>query len=43
MHAVQEVSDDAALDVLLTKISINGKTFAKSVSPIWSRSFQPEP
>lgn len=40
VYAVQEVSDDAALDVLLTKISINGKTFAKSVSPVWSRSFQ---
>jgi hypothetical protein len=26
VYAVQEVSDDAALDVLLTKISINGKT-----------------
>lgn len=44
VYAVQEVSDDAALDVLLTKISINGKTFAKSVSPVWSRSFQaPDP
>jgi hypothetical protein len=32
------VSDDAALDLLLTKISINGKTFAKS--SVWSRSFQ---
>ena len=40
VYAVQEVSDDAALDLLLTKISINGKTFAKSVSPVWSRSFQ---
>ena len=44
VYAVQEVSDDAALDALLTKISINGKTFAKSVSPVWSRSFQtPDP
>lgn len=44
VYAVQEVSDDAALDVLLTKISVNGKTFAKSVSPVWSRSFQaPDP
>jgi hypothetical protein len=31
VYAVQEVSDDAALDLLLTKISINGKNFAKSV------------
>lgn len=40
VYAVQEVSDDAALDILIQKISINGKTFAKSVSPVWSRSFQ---
>ncbi len=44
VYAVQEVSDDAALDILIQKISINGKTFAKSVSPVWSRSFQaPDP
>ena len=44
VYAVQEVSDDAALDALVTKISVNGKTFAKSVSPVWSRSFQaPDP
>ena len=44
VYAVQEVSDDAALESLIQKISINGKTFAKSVSPVWSRSFQaPDP
>ncbi len=43
VYAVQEVSDDAALDALLTKISINGKTFAKSVSPVWSRSYETTP
>ncbi|MBB1192126.1 endonuclease [Flavobacterium sp. SOK18b] len=44
VYAVQEVSDDAALETLIQKISVNGKTFAKSVSPVWSRSFQaPDP
>ena len=43
-YAVQEVSDDAALTSLIQKISINGKTFDKVVSPAWSRSFQaPDP
>lgn len=41
VYAVQEVSDDAALETLITKINVNGKTFAKAVSPVWSRSFQP--
>lgn len=40
VYAVQEVSDDAALEALITKINVNGKTFAKAVSPAWSRSFQ---
>lgn len=40
VYAVQEVSDDAALETLITKINVNGKTFAKAVSPAWSRSFQ---
>jgi hypothetical protein len=44
VYAVQEVSDDAALDMLIQKISINGKTFDKVISPVWSRSFQaPDP
>ena len=41
VYAVQEVSDDAALETLITKINVNGKTFAKAVSPVWSRSYQP--
>ncbi|SHG05392.1 Por secretion system C-terminal sorting domain-containing protein [Flavobacterium micromati] len=40
VYAIQEVSDDAALDILIQKISINGKTFDKVISPVWSRSFQ---
>ncbi|HEX8549045.1 MAG TPA: T9SS type A sorting domain-containing protein, partial [Cytophagaceae bacterium] len=44
VYAVQEVSDDAALDELIQKISINGKTFNKVISPSWSYSFNaPEP
>ena len=39
VYAVQEVSDDAALETLIQKISINGKTFAKVISPAWSYSF----
>ena len=39
VYAVQEVSDDAALDLLIQKISINGKTFDKVISPAWSYSF----
>ncbi|AWG23087.1 endonuclease [Flavobacterium faecale] len=39
IYCVQEVSDDAAMETLLTKISINGKTFAKSISTSWSYSF----
>ncbi|RKS90349.1 putative secreted protein (Por secretion system target) [Flavobacterium limicola] len=39
VYAVQEISDDAALDVLIQKISINGKTFDKVISPVWSYSF----
>jgi hypothetical protein len=44
VYAVQEVSDDVALDALIQKISINGKTFDKSVSTSWSYSFEaPDP
>ena len=39
VYSVQEVSDDAALETLIQKISINGKTFAKVISPAWSYSF----
>lgn len=39
IYVVQEVSDDTALEALLPKISINGKTFDKSVSTSWSYSF----
>jgi hypothetical protein len=34
VYAVQEVSDDAALDLLLTKISINGKTLRNQFSSL---------
>ena len=44
VYAVQEVSDDSALETLIQKISINGKTFDKVISPVWSRSYQaPDP
>lgn len=39
VYAVQEVSDDAALETLIQKISINGKTFNKMISSAWSYSF----
>gem|GEM_PF-387572 len=41
VYVVQEVSDEAALETLIQKISINGKTFDKSISPAWSYSFSP--
>jgi hypothetical protein len=41
VYVVQEVSDESALDSLIQKISINGKTFDKSISPVWSYSFTP--
>jgi len=41
VYAVQEVSDDKALETLISKISVNGKIFDKVVSPIWSYSFNP--
>lgn len=44
VYVVQEVSNDAALDVLIQKINVNGKTFDKTISPTWSYSFQaPDP
>ncbi|KIQ14063.1 endonuclease [Flavobacterium sp. MEB061] len=41
VYAVQEVSSDGAIDDLIQKISINGKTFAKSTSTSWSYSWDP--
>jgi hypothetical protein len=41
VYLVQEVSDEPSLDLLIQKISINGKTFDKSISPAWSYSFAP--
>lgn len=44
VYVVQEVSDDPSLDILIQKISINGKTFDKTISPSWSYSFSaPDP
>jgi trimeric autotransporter adhesin len=44
VYVVQEVSDDPSIDTLIQKISINGKTFDKSISTSWSYSFDtPDP
>lgn len=44
VYVVQEVSDEPALDALIQKISINGKTFDKTISTSWSYSFNaPDP
>ncbi|TCN56619.1 T9SS C-terminal target domain-containing protein [Flavobacterium circumlabens] len=39
VYVVQEVSDDPAIDALIQKININGKTFDKTTSTSWSYSF----
>jgi endonuclease/exonuclease/phosphatase family metal-dependent hydrolase len=39
VYVVQEVSDEPNLNKLIQKISINGKTFDKSISTSWSYSF----
>lgn len=39
VYVVQEISDDPSLETLIQKISINGKTFDKTISPAWSYSF----
>ncbi|MEN2402674.1 T9SS type A sorting domain-containing protein [Flavobacterium sp. MC2016-06] len=39
VYVVQEVSDEPSLNDLITQISINGKTFDKSISTSWSYSF----
>ncbi|WP_369014167.1 T9SS-dependent choice-of-anchor J family protein [Flavobacterium anhuiense] len=41
VYVVQEVSDEPALDALIQKISVNGKTFDKTISTSWSYSFEP--
>ncbi|MBB4804296.1 endonuclease/exonuclease/phosphatase family metal-dependent hydrolase [Flavobacterium nitrogenifigens] len=41
VYVVQEVSSDAQIDALITKINVNGKTFEKSVSTSWSYSWDP--
>jgi hypothetical protein len=41
VYVVQEVSDEPSLESLIQKISINGKTFGKVISPAWSYSFTP--
>ncbi|MEA9412863.1 T9SS-dependent choice-of-anchor J family protein [Flavobacterium sp. PL02] len=39
VYVVQEVSDDPSVDILITKLNVNGKTFDKVISPNWSYSF----
>ncbi|MBF7090375.1 choice-of-anchor J domain-containing protein [Flavobacterium sp. ALJ2] len=39
VYAVQEVSNDDAMDELIKQISVGGKTFSKVTSPSWSYSF----
>ncbi|WP_281633718.1 T9SS-dependent choice-of-anchor J family protein [Flavobacterium luteolum] len=41
VYVVQEVSSDTAIDDLIQKLNINGKTFEKTISPIWSYSWDP--
>ncbi len=41
VYVVQEVSSDAQIDNLITKINVNGKTFEKTVSTSWSYSWDP--
>ncbi len=44
VYVVQEVSDDPSIDALIQKISVNGKTFDKTISTSWSYSFNtPDP
>ncbi len=40
VYVVQEVSDEPSLDILIQKISINGKTFDKTISTSWSYSYK---
>lgn len=41
VYVVQEVSSDAQIDNLITKINVNGKTFEKATSTSWSYSWDP--
>jgi len=41
VYAVQEVSSETAIDALIQKLNINGKTFEKTVSQVWSYSWDP--
>ncbi|UWY28398.1 choice-of-anchor J domain-containing protein [Flavobacterium sp. TR2] len=41
VYVVQEVSSDAAIDDLILKLNVNGKTFNKTTSPVWSYSWDP--
>ncbi|MBE8728069.1 T9SS-dependent choice-of-anchor J family protein [Flavobacterium hungaricum] len=41
VYVVQEVSSDAQIDALITKINVNGKTFDKATSTSWSYSWDP--
>lgn len=41
VYVVQEVSSDRAIDDLIQKLNVNGKTFDKTISPIWSYSWDP--
>lgn len=43
VYVVQEVSSDAQIDALIQKINVNGKTFEKSISNVWSYSWQDPP
>ncbi|MDQ1167263.1 T9SS type A sorting domain-containing protein [Flavobacterium sp. SORGH_AS_0622] len=43
VYVVQEVSSDAQIDALIQKINVNGKTFEKSISNVWSYSWQNPP
>ncbi|MNK69854.1 hypothetical protein D3C87_892610 [compost metagenome] len=41
VYVVQEVSSDTAIDDLIQKLNVNGKTFDKTISPVWSYSWDP--
>jgi len=43
VYVVQEVSSEAQIDALITKINVNGKTFEKTVSTSWSYSWETTP
>jgi endonuclease/exonuclease/phosphatase family metal-dependent hydrolase len=44
VYALQEVSDDPSIDILIQKININGKTYDKVICTSWSYSWRlPDP